>query len=242
MGIVKSEGIILRSKKYSETSLILDVYTEEYGLQSMIISGVRKVKSRSQAGSYQVMNIIDVVFYDNQKDTLSRIKEAKIKIHLKDLSRNIIKSSIGMLMTEIFRNAIQQKEVNPELYHFLKNWFIFLNDKEDGLGNLTIKYMLELCEQIGFQPVNNFNESLPFFDTLEAQFVASDATNKYCISEELSKVLYQFLQIPKDDIQQVALSRQTRSDLLDKLIQYYQLHLENFRDLKSIDILRQVLS
>lgn len=242
MAIVKSEGIILRSKKYSETSLILDVYTQDHGLQALIISGVRKAKSRSQAGVYQVMNIIDVVFYDNQKDTLSRIKEAKIKLQLKTISRNIIKSSIGMLMTEIFRNTIQQKEINPELYLFLKNWFIFLNDKEDGLGNLTIKYMLELSEYIGFQPVNNFDESRPFFDTLEAQFVASDATNKYCVSEALSGVLFRFLQTSRDDIQDIRLDRQSRSDLLDKLIQYFQLHLENFRDLKSIDILRQVLS
>lgn len=243
MGIVKSEGIILRSKKYSETSLILDVYTKDYGLQSLIVSGVRKSKSRSKAGIYQVMNIIDVVFYDNQKETLSRIKEAKVKLQLKALSRNIVKSSIGMLMTEIFRNAIQEKETNQELYSFLRKWYEFLDITTDGVGNISIKYMLSLCEQLGFQPISNFEENVrPFFDTLEAQFVADDATNKYCISGDLSHILFLFLQTPRNQIQDISLDRQSRSDLLDKLIQYYQLHLENFRDLKSIDILRQVLS
>lgn len=242
MGIVKSEGIILRSKKYSETSLILDVYTRNFGLQSLIVSGVRKSKSRSKAGIYQVMNLIEVVFYDNQKETLSRIKECKISHLYKEIPRNIIKSSIGMLMTEVFRNAIKEREKNEELFDFLSEWFYFLDQTQTGLGNLIIKYCLDLSTHLGFQPMDNFSEEESIFDTLEAQFVSTDQMNQYCISPELSDYLSKFLKTDREFAHMVRLDRSSRSELLDKIIQFYQLHLENFRDLKSIDILRQVLS
>lgn len=242
MPLVKSIGIILRSKKYSETSLILDVYTKEFGLKSLIISGVRKSRSKSKVGIYQVMNIIDVVFFDNQKETLSRIKEARISVNYKEISRNVIKSSIGMLMTEISRNAIKEKESNETLFDFLIDWFVWLDGTQKGLGNIPIKYLLALSQHLGFYPIDNYSNELCIFDTYEAQFVGNDRSNKYCVSPEISINIHQLLQIDRSELNELKLNRHQRAQILDKLIQFYQLHIENFRDLKSISILRQVLS
>ena len=58
--LIKTRGIIFKSIKYSETSLILDVYTEELGLQKYIISGVRSKKARTTAGMLQIMSLLDL--------------------------------------------------------------------------------------------------------------------------------------------------------------------------------------
>jgi DNA repair protein RecO (recombination protein O) len=187
------------------------------------------------------MNIVDLVFYDNQKDTLSRIKEARVKTPYTSISRDVIKSSIGMLMIEIFRNAVKEKETNYELYQFLREWLMHLDARKEALGNLAIQFSIELSSYLGFQPVNNYDDEHLIFDTMEAQFITDDATNKYCISPELSELVHRFLKSDRSDIHMIQITRATRSELLDKLIQYYQLHLESFRDLKSINILRQVL-
>ena len=62
--IIKTRGILLKTTKYSETSLICKILTEERGLKSYIISGVRKKKGKTSAGLLQVMSILDLVVYD----------------------------------------------------------------------------------------------------------------------------------------------------------------------------------
>ncbi|NBO56051.1 MAG: DNA repair protein RecO, partial [Actinobacteria bacterium] len=38
----KTKGLVLRAVKYGDTSLVVTVFTELFGLQSYIVSGVRK--------------------------------------------------------------------------------------------------------------------------------------------------------------------------------------------------------
>lgn len=242
MGIVKTEGLVLRSKKYSETSLILDIYTQLHGLRSYIVSGVRKSRSKSNAGIYQVMNFIHLVAYDKDNDTLCRITEASPKFIYKNLQKDVVKSSVGMLLLEITRNAIKEKEQNENLYAFLENWFLFLDQTQIPIGNLTTKYMLALSEHLGFRPVENYGPEHPIFDTYEAKFISEDLENKYCVNEELSGHIFSLMRTPRSHIHEVIIDRESKSLLLDKFIQLYQLHLDNFKDLKSISILRQVLS
>lgn len=242
MGIVKTEGIILRSKKYSETSLILDIYTELHGLRSYIVSGVRKSRSKSKAGVYQVMNIINLVAYDKQNDSLSRITEAHPKFIYKSISIDVVKSSIGMLLMEVTRNAIKEKEQNNKLYNFLIDWFLFLDQTPNSVGNLPLKFLLDLTENLGFKPRDNYSEEATIFDTYEAQFINQNLENKYCVDEKMSKLIFAVMQTPRTEIHQLGSSREVRAALLTKLIQFYKLHLDNFKELKSISILRQVLN
>jgi len=242
MAIIKTEGIILRSKKYSETSLILDIYTQLHGLKAYIVSGVRKSRSKSKAGLYQVMNIVNIVAYNKQNDSLSRITETHPKYIYKHISRDVIKSSVGMLLMEVTRNAIKEKEQNNDLYNFLIDWFLFLDQSTNPIGNFPIKYLLDLSENLGFKPLINYTEEDSIFDMYEAKFISPNQENKYCLDESHSLFIYKMMQTPRTEIHQIPSDRETRAILLSKLILFYQLHLDNFKDLKSISILRQVLS
>src|SRR5690606_27448832 len=75
--LLKTRGIVFRSVKYSETSLIVDIYTEEKGLRKYIISGVRKARSSVSAGLFQVMSLVDIVGYEREGKDLNRLKEIR---------------------------------------------------------------------------------------------------------------------------------------------------------------------
>ena len=73
--LIKTRGIILRTLKYGETSLIMDIYTENYGLNSYIVGGVRNKKSTTKSGSLQIMSLVEIVAYHKSAKSLYRIKE-----------------------------------------------------------------------------------------------------------------------------------------------------------------------
>ena len=46
----KTNGIVLKVIKYSESSIISNIYTERFGLQTYIVNGVRSAKAKGKAG------------------------------------------------------------------------------------------------------------------------------------------------------------------------------------------------
>ena len=77
MAFFKSNGIVFRSIKYGETSIITDIYTREKGLRSFLISGVRRSRSRMSASLFQHGNILEMVAYDKESGKLGRIREVQ---------------------------------------------------------------------------------------------------------------------------------------------------------------------
>lgn len=185
--LYKTEGVIIRQMKYGESSMIIDVFTEVKGLRSFIVGGVRSKKSK--AALYQVMNLVELVAYDKDSDKLNRIKEAKINLIYHDIPRNIFKSSIASFMIDVFRTSVKEREANLELYHFLKNWLLFLDQTVSSLAYLPSLFMLELSEQLGFQPQNNFGEASNRFNLMEGAFVESGVQMQYILNIDESSHL-----------------------------------------------------
>ena len=72
--ITKTRGVVLNYIKYGDTSIICKIYTEQFGLQSYIINGIRNSKSKN-IGLFQPLNILDLVVYYKKTSGLQRIKE-----------------------------------------------------------------------------------------------------------------------------------------------------------------------
>ena len=75
----KTKGIVLRTVKYGETSLIAGIYTELFGMQSYLVQGVRtsNKKGPGKANYFQPGTVLDMVVYHNELKHLQRIKEFK---------------------------------------------------------------------------------------------------------------------------------------------------------------------
>ena len=86
-----TRGIVIRTVRYGETSVIVNIYTELFGLQSYIVNGVRtnSKKGHGKGNSFQPAAILDLVVYHNEIKNLQRIKEFKSKeMVMRRLPRN----------------------------------------------------------------------------------------------------------------------------------------------------------
>ena len=75
----KTKGIVLKTVRYGETSIIAGIFTELFGLQSYLINGVRitSKKGSGKANLLQPGAILDMVVYHNELRNLQRVKEFK---------------------------------------------------------------------------------------------------------------------------------------------------------------------
>ena len=229
----KSEGIVLRTLNYAETSVIMDIYTERHGLASFIVSGVRKSKSR-MGYLFRPMNIITMVAY-LPGEQLARVKEGSYAHHYMALDRDVVRSSIGTFFIDLARNCIKEKEPNPSLYHFLRSTLIDL-DTTTHLKAYPIRLALALAAHLGLQLSNDHSDSLPYFDLEEGHFISDDTRGKYVLNGNRSRALHLCLSGHSD-----TLNKLERKLVLDDLINYYRLHVYDFKELRSLPVLRTIL-
>lgn len=240
--LLKTKGIVFRSLKYSESSLILDIYTYEKGLRSYIISGVRNKKSKTKAGIMQISSLVEILAYDKNQNSLQRIKEIKPSYLYKQIPFKVVKSSLAIFMMELCRKGIKESEHNVSLYNFVEQWLIHLDTTENKLANVPLVFMIQLADQIGFGLQNNFSPTQNLFDLKEGLFVNENESIDSYISIEASKVLSLLLSADIDNYHSIVIKKQIRSSLLSDMIRFYQWHIENFNELKSIEVLKTVFS
>lgn len=234
--IFKSEGIVLRTIKYSETSVILDIYTNLIGLQSFIVSGVRKAKSK-MVNVYQPMNILEVVAYRSE-EKLSRIKEARLTVPYQRLNQDVLRSSIGIFFIDLVRNVISEKERNVVMFNYIKDQLKRL-DEQDAISPMQpLLYCTDLTKLIGFEMHDNYSELNCYFDLSLGSFSSVDKQNHYILNQDLSYCLSQLL---KHGFA-AKLTKSDRSSLLDEFIKYFKFHIDGFRDLRSLGVLRTLMS
>jgi len=229
-----THGIVFRTVKFSETSVISKIYTEKFGMQSYIVNGVRTEKSKTKAALLQVMSMLDMEVYHHEHRNLNRIKEMRPAYVFSSLLFDPLKSSLGLFMMEVLNKCIHEEEANEDMFAFITGKLQSLDQQQKIPVDYLLKFLLELSSLIGFYPHGEFSTTTSYFD-LQAGRFADASIHPYMIHPPLSESLSMVMKKNEGEI-----SSATRRKLLDALLQYYLLHVPNFSMPKSLHVLDEI--
>jgi len=239
--LIKTRGIVFRAIKYSESSLIVDIYTEAKGLQKYIVRGVRSKKAKIKASLLQVMSLVDLVGYFREDRELHHIREIRPAYVYQSLPFELRKGAVGLFMAEVARKAIRQSEEHQALFGFLFHYFCALDRSEQSFANYHLHFALHLTTFLGFMPVGGYDPATPYFDLKEGQFIPETPDHPFHLPPELSHPMSHLLENRLEHCHQVRLTASQRRELLGHLLDYYRLHIENFPEIHAHRILQEVL-
>jgi len=241
----KTKGIVLRTIHYGETSVITAVYTELFGLQSYIVKGVRQATKRSPSKQifFQPSAILEMEVYYNQLKNLQFIKEFKWSYLYSKVLFDVVRTAVAQFMIELFQHAIKQPEANPELFYLLEGSLLQADKGSDTIvANLPLYFILHLAAESGFELQGSYSNETPVLDIKEGAYIeaagAPAETVTGFIAETLSKIQHIMFY---NDLENIKLNRQSRQQVLDVLLQYLSLHLTDFKELKSLPVLKEIL-
>ena len=239
----QTQGIVLKTFKYSETSLIVRIYTEKLGLQSYLINRVRHKKAKIKPALLQGLSVLDMVVYHRQNKNIQHIKELKLAYVFSAIPFDTVRSSIALFITEILYKTIKEATVNTAQFEFLQSFIQYLDLTKLPVGNLHLWFMLHWSAFLGFFPQNNFEHKKHiFFNIKDGLFCTQKTSKKIYLDAALSEKLSVLLSISLQHLHQVTLSRLERQQLLQALILFYQTHIEGFDNVQSVKILQVILS
>lgn len=240
--LIKTRGIVLKTIKYGETSVIVEVYTEERGLRKYIINGVRSKKARVHASLLQVMSLLDLVVYNREDRDINHVKELRPAHVYQTLPFDVRKSALALFMAEIIRKTIRESEENKPLFAFLFDVFEYLDETAESVGNVHLYFLVELSAFLGFLPAGECNTETPFFDLQEGMFIPDIPNHLYYLEEQGSKLFYELLHCSLAQCHEVKMTAAQRRTLLQSLLDYYKLHMDFLPEIHSHQILQEVLS
>lgn len=238
----KTRGIVFHKIKYSESSLILKVYTEKYGLQSFMARGIRSKNSKLKTALFQQLSLLELVFNRNEKKDIHYIKEVKTIYPFSSIPFDIRKSSLIIFLNEVLYKSIKEEEKNEALFQFLINSIQILDMKKDSVAVFHFLFLVQLTKYLGFFPEKNFSDENQSFDLQEGKFIKSTDTSELLMPFPFSKYLFQLMLLSYDSDGGLKIPMNLKKELLDYLLRFYQIHMPNFGELKSHLVLHDVLS
>lgn len=240
--ISTTKGIVFHQLKYSETSLILKIYTKEFGLQSYMAKGARSKKSKISPSILQHLSLVELLANHKEKSSLNFLKEIWSDYQYSSIPFNIYKSSILIFINELLYRSIREEEKNLELFNFLYSALEWLDLSESGFSNFHLVFAIQLSRYLGFYPQNNYSKQYSHFDLQEGVFTNILPMHSNFLDDKVAKQFSQLIETSYEKMTEIALNTNSRNVLLERIIEYYQLHLPNFGKIKSLEILRTVLS
>jgi DNA repair protein RecO (recombination protein O) len=221
--LCKTRGIVINYIKYRETSLIVKIYTEEFGLHSCIINGIRSKSSKNKIALFQPLTLLDLIIY-YKADGLSRISEVRCSYPYRSIPADARKSAIIFFINEILLKALQEETSNHDLFAFLERSLKYLDGTSEHYENFHLLFLFNLSFFLGFSP-----EELEDLMPGEAHKLSEDQKKAYTL---MLKGNYETW---------IPLNNQARRELLEILIKFFSVHVSNFEKVNSMAVLQELM-
>ncbi|MBC7948488.1 MAG: DNA repair protein RecO [Chitinophagaceae bacterium] len=241
----KTKGIVLRTVKYGETSLIVTIFTELFGVQAYLVNGVRAStkKGAGKANLFQPSALLEMVVYHSELKQLQRIKEFRWGFLYQHILTDVRKNAVAVYMVELLTKCIRQPEPHPELFQFAEDAFMHLDESNAMIAaNLPLYFALHLPVFFGFRMQDNFSSSRTFLDLQEGSFATDNPSHLHYLEGKQAEVTSQLLKAQRPaELEQIKLHHDFRRGLLAAYETYYALHLQDFGKMRTLPVLREIL-
>lgn len=236
----KTRGIVFHTTNFSETSIIAKVYTELFGVQSYIVNGVRKKNAKHRSSIFQPLSLVEMIVYHKERGGIQRIAEIRNSPQFKNIPFDPVKTSIVLFLNEVLYRAVKEEEENPGLFEYLFSGLQFLDVQTETSGNFHLSFLLRLTRFLGFFPNGNYSDEAPFFNLQDGNFERLTPDHPFFLDKGLSQKFGEVIAASGNLSDAVALQAAERRELIERLLEYYRLHIDGFGEVKSHKVLEQI--
>jgi len=238
----ETKGIVLRSVKYGETSLITTVFTEHFGVQSYLVQGVRKA-GKNNAALLQPTLLLELITYHNPQKNLQRLKEYHPANSNTSTEENIVRHCIALFSVELISKLLPEHAPMPDLFHFCFEYFRYLQKQEGvALANAPLYFLVHLSRLLGYELKGNYCDETPYLNLEEGGFSHDMPKIDAGITTEVATCLDEINNmVSKQELDSVKLNASARYRLIDWYLEFLHTHSQHLSNMKSLPILRSIL-
>ena len=216
----KSRILVIHLTKYSDHSVVLHTVDDTAGRRSFLLRGLKR---SGATAAFHSLALLDVVSGGSPKSTLAYLKEWTPAPPLPQLRSDLIKSTVALFVSEVLYRSFTDAMADPALFDWLHDAVIALDGVSGSVANYPCWFLAGYAVRMGFMPGESI-EPEGIFPPVEAG------------------LFQQILRCSFAEALALPLSASRRQSFLRKMLQYLSYHLGATLDIRSLDVLHEVLA
>jgi DNA repair protein RecO (recombination protein O) len=240
----KTNGIVLRSIKYGDSSLITTLFTSVYGVQTYIVQGVRSAKpSQNRSGSFQPGTLLELVVYQQPQKNMQRIREFQAAYIYGSLQEDVVKNSVLLFSAEILLRLLPEHAPLPTLFDMAYGYFIALDKMPyASVANFPLFFIINCSRILGYELKGEYTQLTPHLNLQDGGFTEHPPATPPFASEDDARLLDLLLKTDTlETLERIELNADIRLRLIDWYIAFLQVHTQHMGNIKSLSVLRAIL-
>lgn len=238
----ETQAIILARRTLKDESVIVSTYTESFGRVDYVLYGAHSKKGGKRSAFLQPMSIVTIMADYRPNRDMQVVRSISCSVPLPSLLANPSKNTVAMFLSEFLTHTLRTNDADSLLFRFIHDSILWLNlTPSEKIGNFHISFLVRLSVFLGFMPnLGPLQNNMRYFDLAQSDYVHYARSNADLINEEEQRFLRQLLRINYRNMHLFVMSRDERCNLLNRIIRYYQIHIQGFGQLKTLDVLHEV--
>ena len=233
------ECIALRCVRLSDTKNLLSAWTRTHGRVTFAIpAGASKEARRRRAITGPMMLFSGISDIRPGKDIFS-IRD--IQGSARSMIQSPDKTMVAIFLSEVLDRLLRRGEPDAVLSEYLfsaAETLAALSDKGD-IANFHIIFLFHLSRFLGIGP--RLDTDGDIFDMREASFRHTPPLHPDYIDGRGTAILRALPRYGFTSGRRLPLNNASRREALNRILDFYGIHLENIASIKSLEILRSLM-
>lgn len=244
--ITKTECVVLKKVEYSESSLIVTLFTRKHGIIAVIAKGAKRPKSKF-AALMVPGQVLEVVVYIKPTRNVQTLSEASSMLKLDQLRFDLEKIALATTTLELVNQVLHENDVNEPLFAFLVKFLRWINEYEKPSRVIFPYVQLRVMEHvgIGLQPDESVDEETSTgYMNIESGTLSSQGEGDQSIrlTPEQFVFLKKSLHSKTQSVFDIEFKKSELNELIEYLDRYIRYHIEGVKPRKSDQIFDKILN
>ena len=236
--LTKTQAIVLHAIKYGETRLIVDMFTKVFGRQAFIVSIPKTPKGKVKKQFFQPLTILEIETDIRPRQQLQKLHDVRLAAPFASIPFEPDKLAISLFVAEFLSYALRSEQRNELLYEYLENSIVWLDGQQSSFANFHLVFLLRLTRFLGFYPNLDDYKDGDYFDLRESVFMPMPPVHRDFLHPDEAQKVQLMMRMDFPTMHLFRMSHQERNRLLEVSLKYYRLHLPDFPEMKSIEVLQ----
>ena len=234
-----TRAIVLHKTNFSESSLVVQLYSFHFGKISILVQGAKKKRAKSKIALFEPLSILNITGNFGNTDKLIRPTEISVHFPFQNIPTKIGKRMLVIFLSEILHKSLKENISEPDLFNFLERNLRFLECTENKIGYFHLSFLMQFSKYLGFFP---FYTKGKYFSITEGNFSNVVPSSGLYLQEEEKAAFEIIIHSSVETSHEVQLSTKDRHRVLSNIIEYYRVHIPGMGEIKSHEILETLFA
>ncbi len=140
---ISTNGFLIHARDYKESSSIINIFSSEKGLQSLMFKGKNNNKNRFK---FSVFNEYNFTFNDNY--SLPYLSKFEI---VNEYNFNKKYYLLGLYINELLYKTLKEGYDFEKIYNHYREFLVYLSNTSDSLTRLALLFEKNLIQDLGYE-------------------------------------------------------------------------------------------